>query len=353
MSFPRIALSLATAVVLAAPAFAQTQAVAQGPRQPSSRLMEVTGDGLPDLLVAQPDGSVAVSINRGGGLFEPAEPVLSGADARSLLDVLGPTEHAAGGMPSPDAPPWRGSGLLAVFDFDDCLINESGIDCNENTALLIGVPEGRLVTINAVTITIIMVQGEPVEVEETIHMEFWKEPRAHAPGTGAFDIHARFLEGLEELTFRLAPDAPVFQINEVGGWKLRAHMIDEDTIRVVMPVDTARAFEFESLGIIEEASMEPFGPGHRGAVLTVEVLNYGDIAAEYLVVLEHLPTHVVPPPAQTVVLQAAESAPITFVLRSLQPVIGYETCTVTLMSPSTGRVYDQIQSVEFPTPSVP
>lgn len=293
----------------------------------------------------------------------PTPPTLQPAGYPALVlrqgTPTGPLTPTHEPVVDPDAPlaahaPWLGSGLLAQFDVRDCLINELGLDCDTRQGLLIGVPYDRMILLTVIETQVIQVDGEPVEIDVAYEFRFSKQARDQTLFVGDYDLLVEVDRQDATLDFRLAPDSPTFAIHDpVEGFDLRAHLVDDDTLLLVLDADEVRSYELESLGILQTATIEPVGNGKREARLTVEVVNYGDLPVDYLVTVTDLPDHLVPVTARTVVVQPTETATLVFELEALDGLTGSETCTVTLAAPRTGRVYDQLTGVLFPVPPAP
>ena len=240
-------------------------------------------------------------------------------------------------------------GVVSSAEIEESLVNESGFECNEKTVVLLGVAPGLMTMVDIVQKTTIMQNGEPVGVEETIHLEAIHELRQNSLG---YDIIVKLNKAGAEHEFTISPDDPAYAINEVGGFKLRAYMVSDNQIAVYLPdINTVKYVHFESLGVFldDDVVFAPYSQEDTMASLTVRCQNYGDIKTDYIVTLTQFTTNVDMVPAKAIVLERDEIGVFDFDIYRAEGFYEGLGFRVSLKSP-TGRLYDEL-SVTFPAPS--
>lgn len=251
----------------------------------------------------------------------------------------------------PRAPRTRsfGTGLTVSEDIMDCVINEAGFDCEKKKIITFQVPVGGPIALEIVVTHTIQQNGEPVEVEETMELEAWQVPR---PGRFGYDIHFKLIKGSLSLEFKLAPDDPVYAIDEpaISGFKLRAELVKDARVALTLDMGVQEVSEIhtEALGILREAVIQPYAAGATDTRLTVEIENYGDLKTNYLVVVNQCTEDVDMMPAQLRELEPREKTSLAFDLHLDGGLHQGLECKVSLKAP-TGRLYDE-KIVTAPAP---
>ncbi len=245
------------------------------------------------------------------------------------------------------------AGRVGLLSYEDCLSNESGFSCSERSAISVAVHEGQEVTLEVVDLW--TPQGEPEE--RTSHIVLKKQPRSGVPAAGAFDVGVSLTGDSRPLHFfTLSPDDPVYRVEQSGaGWQIHARLVTDDLVVLRMSsVATLKVVETESLGIIDDAHVEPYAATDRLARARVTIQNYGDLRTNYIATVTDCPSHIAPVVAQYFYLDQYDpndlpTATLDFTLRTDEPLTGDEECTVRLKSP-TGRLYDE-DVLDFPAPT--
>jgi hypothetical protein len=282
---------------------------------------------------------IAVRSPAGGGAFTtltPRQPV-------TAPPYVPAAQHAGA-----DALHGYMGGLVGFTEvFEDCEVDEYGMDCEWRSAIAVAVPEGEEVFMEVL---------EPGPPEQTYTIRVRKEARAGVPAVRAFDVEVEVVKGEETLTFTVAPDHPLYSsIDDEGPTypiKIRADLVTDNLVKLfVDDLVSVKVIKTEAVGAIIAAYVEPYPADARTAVLRVEFGNYGDLKSDYVVTVTDCPAHVAPVVAQRATLEPYEEDAFAFTIRTTEPLTGDETCTVTLRS-TTGRLYtDPPVMVDFPPPT--
>ncbi len=239
------------------------------------------------------------------------------------------------------------SGLVGYLPvFEDCLESEVGINCAGKRMFTVAV-QGGMANLDIVQ-TVSDGQGGHLDV--TTHFSFEKQPRTGVPEVRAFDIVGTVHRGEDTLTFTLAPDDPSFVVRDPNGFIFTARLISDDLVAVAIDANTLRFVTTESIGIIQSATVEPYTSDARTAVLSVDITNYGDLKTNYMVTVTDCPSHIAPVMSQAVVLEPTQVHTFDFAIRANAPFTGDDECLVSLKSPDTGRLYDEVPA-DFPEPT--
>ncbi len=254
--------------------------------------------------------------------------------------------------PSPPAAPSYAGGLLGYSEFRKCMPPDegSGSLCDTVVALSIGLVEGSTVWVE--------VGDTNMQETEFLRMDITKLPRAGSPATGSYDVEISVVEGSDTLTFSVAPDHPVY-----SSWNnadpptalwISARLISDGLLRIIVPAspnftNVVKYLVSQSQGIIFDAHVEPYEPASRVVQLQTQIWHIGQHSPNYLVTVTDCAPNVAPVVAQWIALAPAGVATLSFDVRSSEPFVGGETCTVKIMS-DDGYLYDE-ELVTFPPPT--
>lgn len=286
-----------------------------------------------------------------------ALPLPAAAQRVSLADLLATlqaqqvqiNELAARLDTLPAGPTALAPGLIgSTLDYDDCLINELGLNCEERTQLLVALPEHTFVWLTTVEAITVQVGGEPVLREQSGEWRLQRPP----PAGSACPVHqveARVtltsFDGVQaHETFCLGPDSPVFGEDFGSPFKsFRAVMVDSSKVALyVGQVQRARTIEFESGGVILEAfAVEE--AGSNVARMHVNIQNFGDLAVNYLVTVTDVVGCGGSVQPRWQILEPVQIADLELDLPGCDGV-GVARATVSLLAP-TGRVYDRVNVI--------
>lgn len=323
-------LALVTVLGLAQVSSAQTVTT---PAPHAARMVAV--NGLPDLVATE-----------AGEVFALAE---QGSTGQNLPQLMAPSVAAT----DPTSLGSPVGGLLSFSpDVVQCVLNAQGNNCKPMGMMVVGVVEEQRVSLQAVQIITIQVQGVPTEFEVVNALSFEMIPRVGSFETGVFDIHIKIDNNTDIVEFDLSPDDPVFALDQpLVGLELNARLFDDAKVVLSMlGMTSVTQVDYDSLGILLAAGVDGGNSTIRGALLTVDIQNYGDLPTNYLVTVTDLPDHIVPVNAKVMFLAQQSAGQLQFELRALAPLMGGETATVRLKS-LTGRLYDEV-SITLPTPTL-
>ncbi len=286
---------------------------------------------------------IAVRSPAGGGAFTTLAP-------RQALSAV--PYAIATVEPSPPAAPSYAGGLLGYTEFQKCVPPDqtSGNPCDRQVALSIGLVEGSRVLVE--------VGDTNMQSNEFLRMDISKLPRAGSPATGSYNVEISAVEGSNTLTFSVAPDHPVY-----ASWNnadpptpifIGARLISDHLLRIIVPAGTnfptvVKYLMSGSPAIIFDAHVEPYEPASRVVQLQTQILDIGQHSANYLVTVTDCAPNVAPVVAQWTTLDPVELATLSFDVRSSEPFVGGETCTVKMLS-DDGRLYWE-ELVVFPPPT--
>lgn len=154
--------------------------------------------------------------------------------------------------------------LLGSSEFEDCLLTDVGINCDKNVVFTAAVAHGLQARVEAVQMTTIIKDGQPVVVEEAVNIEMLKtQPIVTYPliydhtvayhprdedstilsdgyqigeAITSYAVTFKVTKGASVLEFTLSPEDPIFTINEGGGgFKLKAKLIGDHARRRTIP----------------------------------------------------------------------------------------------------------------------
>ena len=236
-------------------------------------------------------------------------------------------------------------GLISRFEILDCLSNDLGFECKDRTAMLVGTPLGVMANLDAVTHTTIMKDGEPTTLEENVSISATQVTRANGQG---YDIDVKMEKGEHELDFSLSPEHPYF-IVETLDWRLRSELISPEMFVLYMDVESVAVVRTQSIGIIKEIQALPYALDDPSILLSVCIVNYGDLKTDYVVCVDGFQDKGIVVPAKSVVLEPGEEHIFMFEIKADDLSVLQDTeCYIKMTSP-TGRVYDD-NYIDIPGP---
>jgi hypothetical protein len=229
---------------------------------------------------------------------------------------------------TPTAAPAFGTGLVSISpSYQECEVNEEGLDCGSRTLLTVVVARGGEVELEGMLRRTVSKNGVPEEVVEAVDITLTRQGNT---------ITCTIVKG-DVFTFTVSPAAPVYDDEDVG---VRARLLTDNLVALALTgssdPDSIKQIFTESIGIFT-ASASSLGTHH--VQLTVEVGNYGDFSTVYLVTVPTCNACDDLVPAQSATIDRFDTETLTFTLYSADGFTAGDTCEVELRVP-TGRLYD-------------
>jgi hypothetical protein len=115
---------------------------------------------------------------------------------------------------------------------------------------------------------------------------------------------------------------------------------------VALELDNAQigSIANEANAWIKQATCAPFSSMSKHGTMKVTIQNFGSVESDYIVRLHDcIPGIIEPIPPQALTIQPQDSFTLTFDIMTSVNMEGSHYCMVTLQSPQTARIYDEVK----------
>jgi len=263
-----------------------------------------------------------------------------------------------------------GSALVGVADIMSCILDGS-LTRVPKQAITLALAYGQTVTLDLLDVTKVPPPGDPYPLENIAHLEISKtkrqltlpdSPDTQVPLADSPVVTIKLCKGSSPITktITISQDDPVYSTSTDPACiadpsscpiNLRANLLSDSGLRLVVDKQQVRVVTTDSLGAISSAWVAPYKEGAREAELTVTLWNAGDYKADFIVTVTELGPYVEPVAAQSVTLNPGYASVQKFTLRSTKPFTGGNTYRVT-MKGADGTPKDYYV-LSFPEPTAP
>jgi hypothetical protein len=199
------------------------------------------------------------------------------------------------------------SDVLALStSFEDCEVNEYGIDCDEVARISLFVKENDPMILEIHSTKETSQNGEPVVVEETFTIEV--EKILDITDNTDFKIHTIIVKGDETHEFDLSPSACLYSARDNqdynGEVRIKALLLNENMLTYTMGggIDAIKNIKTESEGAIIAAYLDSINEAKNEIIIPVEVRNYSDLRSNYVVSITEVDFLIEPVITQNIVL---------------------------------------------------
>ena len=243
------------------------------------------------------------------------------------------------------------SQFLSLSKYEECEVNEFGLDCEGYSTILLSIYEGQEISLEVACERYISQNGEPVFEEYTYTVSMVKlsntpsDPN-YTETVQDFVVQGTVVAGDESIVFEISPADPLYSLQDdpaYEGWlKIKASLVTDSLVAFSgSDIVSVKEIKTESTGAIIEASIEPYCQFDTEATLNVHIGNFGDLSSDYITTVTQTDPDIAPVTAQFNTSEPYTEVELEFTLTTTGTFDSSQSCLVTLKS-TTGRIYDEL-----------
>ena len=221
-------------------------------------------------------------------------------------------------------------------------------DCDYKTVILIDVLEGQVINLGARSM------GPP---QEWLGLTIEKLPRDNPLSSRDYEVNIEVENGYDVHDFNVSPADPIYASKYDPNYPymtmlpISCELVTDWRIKIIVDADSeviVKQFRTQAKCAITDAHIEPYTESATENELKVSVTNLRSYTANYIVTATDFNDSIEPVAAEYVTLDPAESATLTFLIRTVDTFAGQGPCLVSLKS-DFGKIF-ATTTADFPTP---